>query len=130
MDQQPRQTQSYLRSLFEQNRLTPKNKLGQNFLIDLNLLDFLVRNAELTRADLVLEVGTGTGGLTARLAEHAGAVLSVEIDRSFHELARDAVGDLAHVRLLLADALKNKNQLNPEVLEQTRFREKLGRWRG
>ena len=113
-----RQTQSYLRSLFTANRLHPKNKLGQNFLIDLNLLEVIVRGAELTRADLVLEVGTGTGGLTTRLAEHAGAVLSIEIDRDFHELASNSVADIEHVRLLHADVLKNKNRLNPEVYAQ------------
>jgi 16S rRNA (adenine1518-N6/adenine1519-N6)-dimethyltransferase len=112
----PRQTQSYLRDLFHTHRLRPKNKLGQNFLIDLNLLDVIVRSAELSRADLVLEIGTGTGGLTARLAEHAGAVLSVEIDRDFHELAKEAVHGVEHIRLLHADVLKNKNHLNPDVL--------------
>jgi 16S rRNA (adenine1518-N6/adenine1519-N6)-dimethyltransferase len=114
----PRPTQSYLRGLFEAHRLRPKNKLGQNFLIDLNLLDFLLRSAELTRADLVLEVGTGTGGLTARLAQQAGAVLSVEIDRAFYELARENLGEADHVRLVNADVLKNKNQLNRDVLAQ------------
>src|SRR4051812_37506589 len=94
----PRQTQSYLRQLFEQHNLRPKNKLGQNFLIDLNLIDFLVRAADLTRADLVLEVGTGTGSLTARLAALAGAVLTVEIDPSFYELAQDSLGQIDNVR--------------------------------
>ena len=63
-----RQTQSYLRGLFDQHGLQPKNKLGQNFLIDLNMIDFVMRGAELGRQDLVLEVGTGTGSLTAKLA--------------------------------------------------------------
>lgn len=112
----PRQTQSYLRELFQSHRLHPKNKLGQNFLIDLNLIDFLVRAAELTRDDLVVEIGSGTGSLTAKLAELAGAVLSVEIDPAFHELARETVYGHQNVRLLNADVLKNKNQLNPEVL--------------
>jgi 16S rRNA (adenine1518-N6/adenine1519-N6)-dimethyltransferase len=112
----PRQTQSYLRGLFSANRLRPKSKLGQNFLIDLNLLDLIVRTAELSRADLVLEIGAGTGGLTTRLAEAAGAVLSVEIDRDFHALASEAVEKLDHVRLLHADVLENKNRLNPDVL--------------
>lgn len=112
----PRQTQGYLRELFVRHDLRPKSKLGQNFLIDLNILDFIVREADLTRADLVLEVGTGTGSLTAKLADHAGAVLSVEIDRDFHELARDALADRPHAHLLRADVLRNKNTLNPEVL--------------
>ncbi len=113
----PRQTQSYLRALFSQNRLQPKSKLGQNFLIDLNLVDFVVQSAELSRADLVLEVGTGTGGLTVLLAERAGSVVSVEIDGSFYELAKDNVGPREHVTLLHTDVLKNKNTLNPVVME-------------
>jgi 16S rRNA (adenine1518-N6/adenine1519-N6)-dimethyltransferase len=112
----PRQTQSYLRQLFEQNRLRPKNKLGQNFLIDLNLIDFLVRSAELDRADLVLEVGTGTGSLTAKLADLAGSVLTVEIDPSFFELAKESLYGRDNIRMLQADVLENKNRLNPDVL--------------
>src|SRR5436305_2495789 len=79
-----RQTLSYLRNLFEARGIRPKNKLGQNFLIDLNLLNVLLRAAELSREDLVIEVGTGTGSLTGRLAELAGAVLGVEIDLAFY----------------------------------------------
>src|SRR6185312_5612884 len=69
-----RQTLSYLRGLFAARGIKPKKKLGQNFLIDLNLLDLLLRAAELTRDDLALEVGSGTGSLTVRLVEQAGAV--------------------------------------------------------
>src|SRR5437588_2424403 len=82
----PRQTLSYLRTLFEERGIKPKNKLGQNFLIDLNLLDLLLRAAELTPEDLALEVGSGTGGLTVRLIEQAGAVVSVEVDPAFASL--------------------------------------------
>ena len=76
----PRQTLSYLRRLFDGFGLEAKSKLGQNFLIDLNLLDLVVRSAELDRTDAVLEVGTGTGSLTAELAKAAGCVVTVEID--------------------------------------------------
>jgi 16S rRNA (adenine1518-N6/adenine1519-N6)-dimethyltransferase len=112
----PRQTQSYLRDLFQCNRLHPKNKLGQNFLIDLNLVDFIVHSADLTRGDLALEIGSGTGSLTAKLAEAAGSVLSVEIDPAFHALAIESAHGHDNVRLLNVDALKNKNQMNPDVL--------------
>jgi 16S rRNA (adenine1518-N6/adenine1519-N6)-dimethyltransferase len=112
----PRQTLSYLRNLFEERGIRPKNKMGQSFLIDLNLLDLVVRTAELSRDDLAFEVGTGTGGLTARLSEQAGAVLSVELDPAFYALAGETVGDRDNVTLLHADVLKNKNQLNPGVL--------------
>jgi 16S rRNA (adenine1518-N6/adenine1519-N6)-dimethyltransferase len=113
---EPRQTLSYLRSLFEERGIKPKNKLGQNFLIDLNLLDFLVRTAELSGEDLVLEVGSGTGSLTNLLAAGAGAVVSVETDRAFFDLTREAVHDRTNVTVIHADILRGKNQLNPEVL--------------
>lgn len=112
----PRQTQSYLRELFQSHRLHPKAKLGQNFLIDLNLIDFLLREAELTRADLAIEIGSGTGSLTAKLADLAGSVLSVEIDPAFHELARESIYGHDNVNLMHTDVLKNKNMLHPEVL--------------
>jgi 16S rRNA (adenine1518-N6/adenine1519-N6)-dimethyltransferase len=113
----PRQTLSYLRNLLDSHRIRPKNKLGQNFLIDLNLLDIVVGAAELTRQDLVLEVGSGTGSLTNRLADEAGAVLSVEIDPDFYALACETVAGRKRVRIMHADILKNKNTLNPGVME-------------
>src|SRR5581483_2027113 len=88
----PRQTQSFLRRLLAQHGLHPKNKLGQNYLIDLNLLEVLLAAAELDSSDLVLEVGTGTGSLTHRLADHAGCVVGVEVDRDFFELVREKLG--------------------------------------
>jgi 16S rRNA (adenine1518-N6/adenine1519-N6)-dimethyltransferase len=112
----PRQTLSYVKSLLDARGLRPKNKLGQNFLIDLNLLDLVVRTAELDQRDLVLEIGTGTGSLTMRLAELARAVLSVELDPVIHELARELVGPLPNIRLMRADALRTKNDLNPVVI--------------
>jgi 16S rRNA (adenine1518-N6/adenine1519-N6)-dimethyltransferase len=111
-----RQTLSYLRNLFAERGIKPKNKLGQNFLIDLNLLDLLLRSAELTREDLVLEVGSGTGSLTVRLVEQAGAVVSVEIDPAFASLTDEEVRQRERIALLSADVLKNKNELNPDVL--------------
>jgi 16S rRNA (adenine1518-N6/adenine1519-N6)-dimethyltransferase len=111
-----RQTLSYLRNLFAERGIRPKTKLGQNFLIDLNLLDLLLRTAELTRGDLALEVGSGTGSLTVRLVEQAGAVVSVEVDADFAALTDEEVQEGDHIALLHADALKNKNEINPAVL--------------
>jgi len=116
----PRQTLSYLRNLFEAHGIKPKNKLGQNFLIDLNLLDLVLRRAQLTSEDLALEVGSGTGSLTARLAEQAGAVVSVELDPHFAQMVKEAVAGRDNVTLLHADILRNKNELNPGVLETLR----------
>jgi 16S rRNA (adenine1518-N6/adenine1519-N6)-dimethyltransferase len=112
----PRQTLGYLRNLLQSRGISPKNKLGQNFLIDLNMLDLVVRSAELSKDDLVLEVGSGTGTLTGRLAELAGAVVSVEIDPSFHQLTKELLANRSNVHLIHGDALKHKNELNPGML--------------
>ena len=60
----PRQTQSYLRSLFAQRGISPQRRLGQNFLIDLNIHELIIKTAEVGSSDLILEVGSGTGALT------------------------------------------------------------------
>jgi len=112
----PRQTLSYLHRLFASFGLEAKSKLGQNFLIDLNLLDLIVRTAELDRSDAVLEVGTGTGSLTGRLADLAGAVCTVEIDKMLQPVAKQIVGPRDNVRFLFGDALAKKNELNPDML--------------
>jgi len=113
----PRQTLSYLRRLFESHGLEAKSKLGQNFLIDLNLLDLIVRTAELDPSDAVLEVGTGTGSLTAKLAELAGAVVTVEIDKTLQPVAKEVVGPRSNVKFIFGDALAKKSELNPTMLE-------------
>lgn len=115
-----RQTLSYLRSLFAQRGLAPRRDLGQNFLIDLNLHDFIARAADLGPDDVVLEVGPGAGALTTLLARHAAAVVAVEYDPAMAELTREAVADQTNVRVLNLDALAGKNTINPVVLDQLR----------
>jgi len=102
--------------LFNQQGLQPRHDLGQNFLVDLNLHELIVKHAGLTSADVVLEVGTGTGGLTAHLAAAAGAVVSVEFDEHVHGHAQALLADRKNVRLLLGDALANKHTFTPAVL--------------
>jgi 16S rRNA (adenine1518-N6/adenine1519-N6)-dimethyltransferase len=116
----PRQTLSFLQHLFQERGIRPKNKLGQSFLIDLNLIDLIVRSADLNQDDLVVEIGSGTGSLTSRLAEQAGAVLTVEIDPAFAALVKDTLGNGPNITFLHTDVLKNKNHLNSEVLDAIR----------
>lgn len=111
------QTLSFLMQRFAEAGVQPRTQLGQNFLIDLNLIDLLVRAAQIGRHDVVLEVGTGTGSLTAMMAKQAGAVVTVEVDREMHRLASEELESFDNVHMLLVDALKSKNRLNPEVLD-------------
>ncbi|MCA9066685.1 MAG: ribosomal RNA small subunit methyltransferase A [Planctomycetaceae bacterium] len=117
-----RQTRSYLMALFKQHGFNPRTDLGQNFLIDVNLIEFVVRNANLSRRDVVLEVGSGTGGMTAFLASEAGHVVSIEVDRNMYALAEDTVKDYDNVTLINRDILKNKNTLAPEIVQVIRER--------
>lgn len=112
----PRQTRRRLMEMFQALGLHPRTDLGQNFLIDLNLLEYIFARAELGPQDVVLEVGAGTGSLTALLAQHAGQVVSVEVDPRMFALARAAVAEYSNVTLLNCDALKSKNRFAPELL--------------
>lgn len=111
------QTVSYLRQRFAEVGIQPDARHGQNFLIDMNLLRLLADAAELGPRDVVLEVGTGTGALTERMAERAAAVVTVEIDQHLHQLASEVLIDHENVVMLHQDALKNKNRLHPRVIE-------------
>lgn len=112
----PRQTVSYLTARFREAGIRPDVRHGQNFLIDLNLLDLLLNAADLQPTDVVLEVGTGLGSLTARMAEKAAAIVTVEVDSRLFALASEELGDLPNVEMLHQDALKSKNHLEPEVI--------------
>lgn len=115
-----RQTLSYLQNRFRSARLQPQTRFGQNFLIDLNLVEMIAQTAELGPRDVVLEVGTGTGSLTAMMAAQAGHVVTVEIDRYLVGIAKEEFAHCDNVTLLEQDALKSKNQLHPDVISAVR----------
>ncbi|AMV40700.1 16S rRNA (adenine(1518)-N(6)/adenine(1519)-N(6))-dimethyltransferase RsmA [Planctomyces sp. SH-PL62] len=112
-----RQTQSYLRGLFRRRGLSPRHRLGQNFLIDLNIHDVIVEQAGVGPDDVVLEVGPGAGALTALMAERGARVLAVEVDPGMAELTAEAVAESPNARVLNIDALASKHLIAPEVLE-------------
>jgi 16S rRNA (adenine1518-N6/adenine1519-N6)-dimethyltransferase len=112
-----RQTLSFLLDRFKQVGIRPRTDLGQNFMIDLNLQRVLLETAALGPDDVVLEVGTGTGGLTMQIAPLAAAVVSVEVDRNLHQLAGEELFQFSNVTLLHTDVLRGKHRLEPAVLE-------------
>jgi 16S rRNA (adenine1518-N6/adenine1519-N6)-dimethyltransferase len=112
----PRQTTAYLKALFEQVGFTIDARRGQNFLVDLNLIDVLERAAAIRPDDVVLEVGTGTGSLTERLARAAARVVTAEIDPRLAQLARDRLVDHDAVTLVEGDVLAGKHHFAPAIL--------------
>ncbi len=86
--------------------IRPNRELGQNFLIDSNLLDVIARAAELGPDDVVLEVGGGLGVLSEHLAERAAHVHVVEVDRRLEAPLRDALDPHPNATLHFADAVQ------------------------
>ena len=83
-----------------------RKKYGQNFLVDNNILDRIVEAADITKDDCVLEIGPGIGTLTQRLAEAAGEVVAVEIDRNLLPILAETLADYDNVTVLNEDILK------------------------
>lgn len=83
-----------------------RKKFGQNFLIDNSILDKIVEAADITRGDCVLEIGPGIGTMTQRLAEEAGEVIAVEIDKNLIPILDETLADYDNVTILNEDILK------------------------
>ncbi|MCQ2505954.1 MAG: 16S rRNA (adenine(1518)-N(6)/adenine(1519)-N(6))-dimethyltransferase RsmA [Lachnospiraceae bacterium] len=84
-----------------------KKKFGQNFLIDTHVLDKIVRAANLTKDDVVIEIGPGIGTLTQYLCENAGKVIAIEIDSSLIPILKnDTLSEYDNVEIINEDVLK------------------------
>lgn len=97
-------TQPSLRRM-RQFGVRPNRELGQNFLVDSNILDVISRAAALEAGDVVLEIGGGLGVLSEHLAARVAHVHVVELDRGLEPALRDALDPFANATLHLADAM-------------------------
>jgi 16S rRNA (adenine1518-N6/adenine1519-N6)-dimethyltransferase len=112
------QTLTQIKEILSAAGREPNGRLGQNFLIDANLMAKLLELAQLAPADTVLEVGPATGSLTEELLGRYGSVVAVEFDRGLAEILRARLGSHPRLTVLCQDALAGKHQLAPEMLEQ------------
>lgn len=93
-------------------------KFGQNFLIDTTVLDRIISSAEITKEDCVLEIGPGIGTMTQYLAERAGSVVAVEIDKALIPILEETLQDYDNVTVINDDILKvDINRLVEEKTE-------------
>ncbi len=83
-----------------------QKKFGQNFLIDTHVLDKIIGSAEITKDDCVLEIGPGIGTMTQYLAEAAGTVIAVEIDKALIPILQDTLSEYDNVTVINDDILK------------------------
>jgi len=96
---------SQVRALLAELGFRPSRLLGQNFLIDRNILDIIIKAAELGPGDHVLEVGPGLGVVTERLLDCAGQVTAVEKDKRLYHYLTEKFKDRKNFRLINADML-------------------------
>ncbi|HOW97422.1 MAG TPA: 16S rRNA (adenine(1518)-N(6)/adenine(1519)-N(6))-dimethyltransferase RsmA [Kiritimatiellia bacterium] len=96
---------SEVKELLSRLGLRPRRTLGQNFLIDANILRILLRTAELHREEQVLEVGPGLGVLTEWLVRYAGRVVAVEKDPVLFGFLKTHFAEAPHLELIHADIL-------------------------
>lgn len=94
------------RELLDEYGILPKKSLGQNFMHDPNTLEKIVATAQLMPDDTVIEVGPGTGQLTAELAKQARHVIAVEVDERMQPILEDRFADTKNVYFVYEDILK------------------------
>ncbi len=108
-----------LRSLLYAHNIRPNKAFGQNFLVERGVLQEIVRAAEITPSDTILEVGAGTGVLTRELAQQAGRVVAVELERDMLALLAKTTGAYRNVERIAGNLLF----LDPtEVFGQTPYK--------
>ncbi|AOY75490.1 16S rRNA (adenine(1518)-N(6)/adenine(1519)-N(6))-dimethyltransferase RsmA [Clostridium formicaceticum] len=94
------------REIIEQYQFKFSKSLGQNFLIDKNILEKIVEGAGVTKEDNVIEVGPGIGSLTQHIAEKGKSVVAIEIDKSLLPILKDTLQSYDNVEVIHEDVLK------------------------
>ena len=90
----------------KKHKLRLTKSLGQNFLIDENIINKIVDLGDVTKNDLVIEIGPGIGNMTRELAKRAGEVVAVEIDKHLIAALTDNLQEFSNVRIINEDILK------------------------
>jgi len=110
------QTLKEIRHMLSSERLKPNRKLGQNFLVDGNIMRKMLCLSNLSEAEALLEVGAGTGSLTEELLASGAHCVAVELDRGLFELLQRRLANEENLKLLHGDILIDKHTIWPEAL--------------
>ena len=97
---------SEIKLLCKKYNIRPQKRKGQNFLIDRKVLDQIIQTANLSRSDLVLEIGPGFGVLTKELSKRAEKVVAVEIDRRLVRALKGEMRGVENIEIIEGDILK------------------------
>ncbi len=112
MEQKDIATPTRTKQILEKYGFSFKKSLGQNFLVDTNILHNIVEAAELSKERAVIEIGPGIGALTEQLCRAAGKVMAIEIDQRLLPILEDTLSPYGNVEVVHGDVLKlNLKQL-------------------
>lgn len=105
--------------LMKKYGITANKKLGQNFLIDENVIDTIANASEISQDDIVIEIGPGLGTLTDKLLQKAGKVIAIELDERMISILKDRFFMYDNFEIINEDVLKvDLNKLIQENKEQ------------
>lgn len=93
-------------SILSKNKIFLKKSLGQNFLVNKNIIEKIISYGELKKTDVILEIGAGVGTLTVELAKYSKKVIAVEIDKRFEKILREILKDFKNIEIIIEDILK------------------------
>ncbi len=112
--------------IMKKYNITANKRFGQNFLIDDNIINGIIKNAEVSKEDLIIEIGPGLGTLTAELLKYSGKVISIELDKNMIKILNDRFSLYDNFELLNDDILKVdlkkiiENNLNSQKLKKVK----------
>lgn len=98
-----------IKEILLRHNARPSKVMGQHFLVDRQILDKIIKIAELTQKDTVLEIGPGIGTLTNELAKKAEKIIAVEKDRTMVKILKETLGNDNNVEIIQGDILKILN---------------------
>ncbi len=116
-----RWTRTAVAALLRERGIRPRRSLGQSFLVDENFLDSIVRDAEVGPGDGVVEIGSGIGNLTDRLAARAERVWAFEIDPRLHGLSRELLAGRENVELFNLDGAGFAARVDPAACRKLKL---------
>lgn len=94
-----------MKTLLEKNGFNLKKNFGQNFIIDENIIDGIIKKSEIDQDTLVLEIGPGAGSLTYKLSEQAGNIIAYEIDKQLKPVLDTTLKDKTNIEIIYQDFL-------------------------
>ncbi len=109
--------------IMKKYKIKANKSLGQNFLINQNVVDRIVESSNISKEDLVIEIGPGLGTLTKELLEKAGKVISIELDKKMIKILQDRFSLYDNFEIIHEDVLKVRlNKIIKEEKEKNGFK--------